>query len=71
MLNLPLIIVYRNNHIKYNMMKKICQFDFGKAVGYDSPSASCIEMDACDVLCASPDAGTETFEDNGDEYLLF
>jgi hypothetical protein len=53
------------------MMKKICQLDFGKAVGYDSPSASCIEMDACDVLCASPDAGTETFVDNGDEYLLF
>lgn len=52
-------------------MKKICQLDLGKEVGYDSPSASCIGMDACEVLCASPNAGTETFEDDGDEYLLF
>lgn len=60
-----------NNHIKNDTMKKICQPDFSKAVGYDSPSVSWVEMDACDVLCASPNVGTELFEDDGDEYLLF
>lgn len=52
-------------------MKKISQIDLHKSAYYDSPCALSIEMDACDVLCASSDAGTETFEDNGDEYLLF
>lgn len=51
-------------------MKKISNVAFSKG-GYDSPSVLCLEIDPCDVLCASQEVGTESFEDDGDEYLLF